>query len=63
MSIELNQANFEALQRRTAKLERRLRFVNFFWILIFGVLITSAWTTNKYSSEVIDNLRVRQITV
>lgn len=63
MSLELNQSNFEALQQRTAKLERRLRLVNLFWILIFGVLMTSAWQINKYSGEIIDNLRVRQITV
>jgi hypothetical protein len=63
MNIELNQSNFEALHQRTAKLELQLRLVNLFWIVIFGVLITSAWTTNKYSGEVIDNLRVRQITV
>ncbi len=63
MNLELNQSNFEALQQRTAKLERRLKLVNLFWILTFGVLMTSAWTTNKYSGEVIDNLRVRLITV
>jgi len=61
--MELNQSNFEALQQRTAKLERRLKLINLFWILIFGVLFTSAWSMNKYSGEVIDNLRVRLITV
>ncbi len=63
MNFELNQSNFEALQQRTAKLERRLRLTNFIWILIFGVFMTSAWSVNKYSGEVIDNLRVRLITV
>ena len=63
MNIELNQSNFEALHRRIAKLELQLRLVNLFWIVIFGILITSAWTVNKYSCEVIGNSRVRQITM
>jgi hypothetical protein len=63
MNIELNQPNFEALHQRIAKLELQLRLVNLFWIVIFGILITSAWTVNKYPGEVIDNSRVRQISV
>lgn len=56
------QSLLQALEGRTRRLERRVRFTTCGWLLAIGVVLLSAWTWQS-KSETVDTLRARQIVI
>jgi hypothetical protein len=63
MTDQQDQIAIEELEHRTKKLERTLKIVLTACLLTVGVAFFSAWTWQEKSAQVMESLRVRQITV